>query len=828
MQKGKISKILDAIVVRTAFGRLKAADKKSYKDHLFLEMLESEGSLVRQFLAVRLQDWQLFQFKLRIQQLIISSPTIETLPAEEFYRSYLSELVIANSPEQITSLHVLVNIADDTTTALSRVLALYEISSSELRSELLRYLLLGHDGESKSQLHTLKPSQPKQVGSLQQSNSAQPKETKHPLEKFGRNITAAAKRGEIDPVIGRDKQVDRIIEILSRRKKNNPILIGEAGVGKSAVVEALALRMASGDVPYTIADKSLFSLDISSLVAGTKFRGEFEERLQQLIEALSKSKDTIIFIDEIHTIVGAGATQGSLDTANILKPALARGELQVIGATTLDEYREDIESDSALERRFQRVMVEPTTPTETLEILRSIAPYYERHHRVKYTDEALQAAVNLSARYITDRHFPDKAIDILDEVGARAHLSAAVEPSEIREIEEALVAAKQQRSSSLESMEYDKAAEARVSEVALTSKLTDRRSEWQREMELSPIEVGAEAVEAVITSITGIPAERLSASEQQRLRTLSTHLTSRVIGQGEAVEKLSQSIYLSRSGLKSSKRPIGVFMFVGPTGVGKTLLAKELSQWMFDERKGLIRIDMSEYSQRHNVARLIGSPPGYVGYGEGGQLSEAVRRQPYAVVLFDEIEKAHPEVFNTLLQIFDEGHLTDGAGRKVDFSNTIIIMTSNVGSVAAAKRRKQVGYSTTVKRQSLALAPQIAYSLALERTFSPEFLNRIDDIVLFRSLTLEDAKSIIDLELNGLQGRLGQLGYSLRITDSAKQTLAEIGYNAKYGARALKRTLSDRVEVPLSQLIIEGGVTAGDTIVVEKAKALRDVRLKVA
>ncbi len=824
MQKGKISKILDAVVSRTTFGRLKAADKKSYKDHLFLEILDSEGSLVRQYLAARLQDWQLFQFRLRIQQLIISSPTIETLSPEEFYRSYLSELVIANSPEQVTSLHVLLNIADDTTTALSRVLALYEISNSELRSELLRYLLLGHNSEAGSS----KSIMPKTIEPPQLAAKDQKKEAKHPLEKFGRDITAAASRGEIDPVIGRDRHVDRLIEILSRRKKNNPILIGEAGVGKSAVVEALALRMAAGDVPYTIAGKSLFSLDISSLIAGTKFRGEFEERLQQLIEALSKSKDTIIFIDEIHTIVGAGSTQGSLDTANILKPALARGELQVIGATTLDEYREDIESDSALERRFQWVMVEPTTPAETLEILRTVAPYYQQHHRVRYSDEALQAAVNLSARYITDRHFPDKAIDILDEAGARAHISAAVEPTEIKEMEEALVAAVQQRSSSLEAMAYDRAAEARVDEVTLKQRLTDRRSEWQREMELSPIEVGVEAIEAVITSITGIPAERVSAGEQQRLRTLSTHLSSKVIGQGEAVEKLSRSIYLSRSGLRSAKRPIGVFMFVGPTGVGKTHLAKELSQWMFDDRQGLIRIDMSEYSQRHNVARLIGSPPGYVGYGEGGQLSEAVRRQPYAVVLFDEIEKAHPDVFNAMLQIFDEGHLTDGAGRKVDFSNTIIIMTSNVGSHAAVKRRKQVGYSTTVKDQSVALAPQIAYSLALERNFSPEFLNRIDDIVLFRSLSLEDVKSIIDLELNGLQQRLAELGYSFRITESAKQTLSEMGYNAKYGARAMKRTLGDKVEVPISQLIIEGGVSAGDTIVVEKAKALRDVRLKVA
>ncbi len=820
MQKGKISKILDAIVVRTAFGRLKSGDRKSYKDHLFLEMLESEGSLVHQFLGSRLQDWQLFQFKLRVQQLMTASPVMEPTSPEEFYRKYLSDMVIEHSPEQITSLHVVVNIAEDSSTALFKVMSIYEISTSELRGELLRYLLMGEQNKSNDTPRRLESA--KVVAPPKQSAA------KHPLDKFGRNLTLAARKGEIDPVIGRSKEIDRVIEILSRRKKNNPILIGEAGVGKSAVVEALALRIAEGDVPYTIADKTLFSLDISSLVAGTKFRGEFEERMQQLLEALTKTNDTIIFIDEIHTIVGAGATQGSLDTANILKPALARGELQVIGATTLDEYRTDIESDSALERRFQKVIVEPTTEAQTLEILRNIAPHYERHHRVKYSDQALQAAVSLSARYISDRHFPDKAIDILDEAGARAHLAAAMQPTEIKELESALVAAKKQRSTSLEQLAYDRAAEARISEVTLQAQINERRGEWQRTMELSPVVVDVEQVEAVITSITGVPAERISTAEQDRLRTLGTHLSSRVIGQREAVSKLARSIYLSRSGLKDSKRPIGVFMFVGPTGVGKTLLAKELSQWMFDERRGLIRIDMSEYTEKHNVSRLIGSPPGYVGYGEGGQLSEAVRRQPYAVVLLDEVEKAHPEIFNSMLQIFDEGHLTDGSGRKVDFSNTIIIMTSNVGSKAAVKRRKQVGYSTSVKDESLAVAPQQEYRAAIERTFSPEFLNRIDDIVLFQHLSLEDVKEIIDLELSGLQSRLGRLGYALRITDSAKQTLADIGYSSKYGARSLKRTLSEKVEVPLSQLIIDGDLRQGDTVVVEKAKLIPDVRLKVA
>ncbi|MFR9503221.1 MAG: ATP-dependent Clp protease ATP-binding subunit [Rikenellaceae bacterium] len=819
MQKGKISKILDAIVVRAAFGRLKAGERKSYKDYLFLEILESEGSLVRKFLSSKLQDWQLFQFKLRLQQAIASSSSIETTSPEEFYRQYLSELAAEHSPEQITTMHVVVNIANDGATALSHLLPLYDISIVELRGELLRHILLNtndSDEGSKSIVHAT----PKRI--------KEGKESQHPLDRFGRNLTAAAQKGEIDPVIGRTKEIDRVIEILSRRKKNNPILLGEAGVGKSAVVEGLALRIAAGEVPYNISGKTLFSLDISSLVAGTKFRGEFEERLQHLIEALVTSRDTIIFIDEIHTIVGAGATQGSLDTANILKPALARGELQIIGATTLDEYRADIESDAALERRFQRVMVEPTTEEQTLEILKNIAPNYERHHRVKYSDEALQAAVSLSARYITDRYFPDKAIDILDEVGARAHLSAAIQPTDIKEMEEALVAVKHERSSSLEALAYNRAAEARINEVALKARLNERRTEWQREMDQSPVEIGVEAVEAVITSITGVPIERVSSGEQERLRSLGAHLSSRVIGQREAVEKLSQSIYLSRAGLKAAKRPIGVFMFVGPTGVGKTLLAKELSRWLFDEHRGLIRIDMSEYGEKHNISRLIGSPPGYVGYGDGGQLTEAVRRQPYSVILLDEIEKAHPEVFNSMLQIFDEGHLTDGSGRRVDFSNTIIIMTSNVGSRAVVKRRKQVGYSTAVKAQRVEQAPKNEYGAALARTFAPEFLNRIDDVVLFRSLTINDISQIIDLELSELRQRLEKLGYSMRVTESAKQALAEIGYSAEYGARSLKRTLSDKVEIPLSQLIIDGNVNIGDMIVIEKAKSTLDVRLKVA
>ena len=646
------------------------------------------------------------------------------------------------------------------------------------------------------------------------------------LDKFGVDLTRQAREGKIDPVIGRECEIERVVQILSRRKKNNPILIGEAGVGKSAIVEGLALRIAAGDVPYTIAGKRLYSLDVSSLVAGTKFRGEFEERMQQLLDELRKADDTIIFIDEIHTIVGAGSTQGSLDTANILKPALARGELQTIGATTLDEYRENIEKDSALERRFQRVLVEPTSCEETLQILRNIAPRYEAHHKVRYTDEALEACVTLTNRYITDRFFPDKAIDVLDEAGSRMHLQTAREPDTLREMEAALASTCEERREAVRQLVYEKAAAARLRELALRSKLDESRAEWQRSLESHPAEIRAEHIAQVITSATGIPIERITTGELGRLRGLKDYLACRVIGQDAAVEKVALSIQRSRAGLKDENRPIGVFLFVGPTGVGKTLLAKELSKWLFDERRGLIRIDMSEYGEKHNVSRLIGSPPGYVGYGEGGQLTEAVRRQPYAVVLFDEIEKAHPEVFNAMLQIFDEGHLTDGSGRKVDFRNTVIIMTSNVGSRAAVQRAVQVGYSTSSKTVVEQAAPQIEYRKALERTFAPEFLNRIDDIIVFRTLTLEDVERIVELELRRLLARTQRLGYKVEISAEAKRRLAVMGYEARYGVRSLKRTLLDNVEEPLSTLIIEGRVNEGAKVKILPAKA--GVTLKVA
>ena len=720
----KISKTLEGIIARAAFNTTKAGIDHSLKDFLMLEMLREEGSLAYQLLSSRLKDWELYQVRLRIEREVLGAGRRENTGAEEFYRAFTDELcAVSGATRSVSTAHALRAIVGDRSTATSRVLEMYGITG-EVVSEDIKKFAAGDDFRTEIQVHML---------DFGEENKPEEKNTSHVLDKFGVNLTQMAREGKIDPVVGREQEIERVVQILSRRKKNNPILIGEAGVGKSAIIEGLALRIAGGEVPYTIADKTLFSLDVSSLVAGTKFRGEFEERMQQLLDELRKAKDTIIFIDEIHTIVGAGSTQGSLDTANILKPALARGELQTIGATTLDEYRENIESDSALERRFQKVVVEPTTPEQTLQILRNIAPHYEQHHKVRYTEEALQACVELTGRYITDRFFPDKAIDVLDEAGSRIHLQSAREPAELRQMESALDEVRRERREAVKELVYEKAASARLREIALRSKLGESRNEWQRSLETNPVEITAEHIQQVITSMTGIPAERISGGEMTRLQTLCQHLSQRVVGQQEAVEKISRTIRRSRAGLKDENRPIGVFLFVGPTGVGKTLLAKEVSKWLFDEQRGLIRIDMSEYSEKHNVARLIGSPPGYVGYGEGGQLTETVRRQPYAVILFDEIEKAHPEVFNTMLQIFDEGHLTDGSGRKVDFRNTIIIMTSNVGSRDVVKKSVQVGYSTVSKSATASATPRCEYRKALEQTFAPEFLNRIDDIVLFRS-----------------------------------------------------------------------------------------------
>ena len=817
----RISKISDAAMARATFDLAKADIRQSYKDRLALELLREDSSMAYNTLSTMLSREELQNLSLRIKNMVASQPKQEELSPEDFMRSYRDMLLDTfDSAKTISTIHILRDIVADTTTATSQILAIYGVTAQSI----------DHSIESVSTPTVIMQSEAQFGPSFFNDNHLNSLSAQHPkaeklLDKFGIDLTLLAQQGKIDPVVGRDAEIQRVLQILSRRRKNNPILIGEAGVGKSAIVEGLALRIVAGDVPSTIRGKRIFSLDVSSLIAGTKFRGEFEERMQQLLDELRKETQTIIFIDEIHTIVGAGATQGSLDTANILKPALARGELQTIGTTTLDEYRENIECDSALERRFQKVIVEPTSATQTLEILHRIAPHYEKYHNVKYSQEALEACVTLTERYITDRHFPDKAIDIMDEAGARSRLEGDVLPLPIRQTEQDLEFAKQERNEAIATLAYEKAAIARLKEIALKSRLDEQRREWDKEMQKNPRGIEAKDIEQVITSITGIPTERISENDAHRLRGLKSHLSERVVGQEQAVERITKSLIRSRVGLKDENRPIGVFMFVGPTGVGKTLLAKELSKWLFDQKRGLIRIDMSEYSEKHNVARLIGSPPGYVGYGEGGQLSEAVRRKPYSVVLFDEIEKAHSDVFNIMLQIFDEGRLTDGAGREVDFKNTVIILTSNIGSRNVAERSIQVGYNTSSKQNNTTLTPRHEYDKALESQFAPEFLNRLDDIIYFRTLELEDVEQIIDLELGNILRKARNLGLDIAITPEARRLLATMGYESKYGVRALRRTLIDKVEEPLSALIVEQNLSAGTNIKIESQDEQIEVRV---
>lgn len=798
-----VSKILDAVLSRTAFNLTKGNIKFSYKDYIALELLQEENSMAYRILSTKLKEWELLLIPPRIERLLSTQPQTEEMSAAEFLFQYRNHILQENtSSRNISTIHAIYDIVADTTTATSQVLAQFGINAHTIAS-IIREIGDRAEGMlSPTAYNTMEAKSDRQENISHDSL----------LSKFGTNLTRHAREGRIDPVIGRDKEIDRVIQILSRRKKNNPVLIGEAGVGKSAIAEGLALRIASGAVPCTLCNKEIYSIDMAALVAGTKFRGEFEERMQQLLDELRHSHDAIIFIDEIHTIVGAGASQGSLDTANILKPSLARGEIRLIGATTLDEYRENIECDSALERRFQKVIVEPTTAAQTLEIVQRIAPFYEQYHNVKYTDGALRACVTLTERYITDRHFPDKAIDLMDEAGARSRIRSAQKSEPTHTTEIMLNEAMQERCEAITALTYEKVATAHIKEIALRSRLNEERTEWRRSMQKNPTIISEKDIEELITAMTGIPAERISHNEAEQLRSLATHLRHRVIGQSHATDRIAKSLLRARSGFKDRTRPIGVFLLIGPTGVGKTLLAKELSQYLFDQRRGLIRLDMSEYSERHNVARLIGSPPGYVGHGEGGQLTEAVRRQPYAVILFDEIDKAHSDIFNTMLQIFDEGHLTDGSGRKVDFRNTIIIMTSNAGARNVQEKRRRVGYSTHSKENYQGNHSDDEYQRALESTFSPEFLNRIDETVLFRPLTIDDIELIINLELDSILKRTREQGYTVEITAEAKRHLATIGYDSQYGARALRRTLRTNIEEPLSSFIIEGRLRTGGSV----------------
>ena len=632
------------------------------------------------------------------------------------------------------------------------------------------------------------------------------------IDKYGKDITREAAEGRLDPVVGREVEIERLAQILSRRKKNNPVMIGEPGVGKSAIIEGLAKRIVERKVARTLLDKRIVSLDMAAIVAGTKYRGQFEERLKAVIDEVSANKIVIMFIDEIHNIVGAGNASGSMDAANLLKPALARGEFQCIGATTLDEYRKSIEKDGALERRFQKVLVEPTTPEQTLDILHRIKEMYEKHHGVNYTDEALRACVTLTDRYISDRFFPDKAIDAMDEAGSRVHITRVDTPKEIEDLEQRIAEAQENKFKAVQAQNFESAAGYRDQQEKLKAELQEAKERWEAELDSRRVTVDEGHIAEVVAMMTGVPTQRIAQSEGIRLLGMTDELKKQVVGQDEAIDKIARSIRRNRAGLRDPKRPIGSFMFLGPTGVGKTLLAKKLAQFLFNSDEALIRVDMSEYMEKFNVSRLVGAPPGYVGYEEGGQLTEKVRRHPYSVVLLDEIEKAHPDVFNMLLQVLDEGNLTDGLGRKVDFKNTIIIMTSNIGTRELKDFGAGVGFHTgeLTKERSDAVIRK-----ALNRQFSPEFLNRVDDIVTFGALNHDDILKIVDIELAGFYKRVEENGLTLEITPAAKNLVADHGFDIQYGARPLKRAIQSEIEDPLSEMLLREEAKPGDTIVID-------------
>jgi ATP-dependent Clp protease ATP-binding subunit ClpC len=635
------------------------------------------------------------------------------------------------------------------------------------------------------------------------------------LDNFGRDITKMAELGALDPIVGRESEIERVSQILSRRKKNNPILIGEPGVGKTAIVEGLALRIVQRKVSRVLFDKRVISLDLAALVAGTKYRGQFEERMKAIMNELEKNRDVILFIDELHTIVGAGGASGSLDASNIFKPALARGELQCIGASTLDEYRMYIEKDGALDRRFQKVIIDPPSVEDTIQILNNIKSKYEEYHNVNYDQEAIDACVKLSDRYVTDRLLPDKAIDVMDEVGARVHLKNINVPENIVDLEKKIEDVKNEKNKVVKSQKFEEAASLRDTEKRLQEDLEKAKNIWEEESKHKRYPIGEEDIAEVVSMMTGIPVKRMVQAETEKLRKMAEDMRGMVVGQDEAILKVVKAIQRNRVGLKDPKKPIGTFIFLGPTGVGKTELARALSRQMFDSEDSLIRIDMSEYMEKFTVSRLIGAPPGYVGYEEGGQLTERVRRKPYSVILLDEIEKAHPDIYNILLQVLDDGQLTDGLGRKVDFKNTLIIMTSNIGVRQLKDFGAGVGFATTSRVENEDEANKAVIEKALKKTFSPEFLNRIDDVVIFNSLSKENIFNIIDILMKGVMKRLANLGFSLELTESAKSFLADKGYDSQFGARPLHRAIQKYLEDPLAEEILNLNVKAGDVLIAD-------------
>ncbi len=713
--------------------------------------------------------------------------------------------------EEISPEHLVLSILKHKDNLASRILHQYDISYDIYKSEL-EYVRQEQEF-SHPDIFDQAPSESEEPFEEEDASRYQRKgnsKSRTPvLDNFGRDITKLAEEDKLDPIIGRENEIERVSQILSRRKKNNPILIGEPGVGKTAIVEGLALRIIQRKVSRTLFNKRIVMLDLAALVAGTKYRGQFEERMKAIMNELEKSRDVILFIDEIHTIVGAGGATGSLDASNIFKPALARGELQCIGASTLDEYRQHIEKDGALDRRFQKVVVDPPSPEEAVHILQNIKPKYEEFHNVNYSDEAIKACVQLSDRYISDRFLPDKAIDVLDEVGARVHLKNIHVPKHIEDLEKKIEELKEKKNQAVKNQQYEKAADLRDDESKLVRQLEFAKLEWEEEAKTKRYPVSEEDIAEVVSMMTGIPVNRVAQSESNKLVNMSEDLKGAIIGQDEAILKITKAIQRNRVGLKDPSKPIGSFIFLGPTGVGKTELAKALARYIFDSDDALIRIDMSEYMEKFSVSRLIGAPPGYVGYEEGGQLTERVRRKPYSVILLDEIEKAHPDVYNILLQVLDDGQLTDGLGRKVDFKNSMIIMTSNIGVRQLKDFGQGVGFATQSRQEKSDDYSKSVISNALKRTFSPEFLNRIDDVVIFNSLDQENIFQIIDITLKDLHKRLDGMGYKLILSDDAKKFVAEKGFDPQFGARPLHRAIQKYIEDPLAEFILNENPAEG-------------------
>ena len=797
-------------------------------EHIFLGIVDDNDSNAVQILRNLELDIEAFRQKLEAS--IKTNNTVlgntDNLPlTKQAERALKFTYIVAKdfNSEQVASEHLMLAILHDDNNIVAQRLEYEGITFNKYKKEVEK-LTPNYPARSKNDdmvaepMNTFQDEEDEDETPTQITDKQQKKNTKSTtpvLDSFGRDLTKAAEEGRLDPIVGRETELERIAQVLSRRKKNNPILIGEPGVGKSAIVEGLAQRIIEHKVSRTLYNKRIVVLDLGSVVAGTKYRGQFEERMKSILNELEKNPEIILFIDEIHTIIGAGNANGSLDASNMFKPALARGELQCIGATTLDEYRQYIEKDGALERRFQKILVEPTTPEETVQILNNIKGRYEDHHLVKYSDDAIEACVKLTNRYISDRHLPDKAIDALDEAGARVHIGNIHVPTEIIEMEKQVEEIRKEKKQAIKEQRFEDAGKYRDEEKTLVEKLEKAKKDWDNDTNSHRETVTEQNVAEVVAMMTGVPVQRIAQNEGDRLMSMESELAGTVIGQDEAIKNVVKAIRRNRAGLKDPNRPIGSFIFLGPTGVGKTYLAKVLAKYLFDSEDALIRIDMSEYMEKFAVSRLVGAPPGYVGYEEGGQLTEKVRRKPYSIVLLDEIEKAHPDVFHLLLQVLDDGQLTDSLGRKVDFKNTIIIMTSNIGSRQLKDFGLGVGFGTQAKKDSKDKYSRAVIENALKRSFAPEFLNRIDEVVIFESLNKENINKIIDIELKKVFERIKEMGFELELTEKAHDFIAEKGWDEQYGARPLKRSIQKYVEDVLAEEIIKSNPEKGAKIVID-------------